>query len=605
MMLPFNSPSGVVLIAGLLASLLASALLLDFRSVFYVDWNNHLWVIEYFGECIKHLGLPNVLNTQQLVGMPVALFYAQKFYALSGMLSAFLGSAITIRMMVFMVFLLQFFQVYRAAMKAGSIQKIAICIAIIVTWGIYPLTNLYNRCALTEFFAVVFLTCSLASFLCVIINARGRVEKYDIVATGLFFVVAAVTHPLTALFGGLFLGILGLIALFFCERKRKRWLLSYFSITALFSLLVLSPWIYLLHQFNDKLTAFSRATNAAYFHKEYFFPRGIDNILSRLSPFPLDLRSIQKGAQDVATPYLDAQITLPLIILIAVFIYIGRWGKSARFCLSACDRAIIWGSAVMLMMVFAVSICPKVSDWFGGFFDILQFPYRLTSYVNLSALVILIILAGRISAENINSKQVLNVCLACCLVISFSALIQKLVHASAVSQKSTKVNRELWAPLPFGSNSHLNELPATYYGAMAYSVKDGFEKGTVSGPVHLAFQNFKVLDGLKFGQVEPLTVNLTEPTLVVTNVQAFPWNQIVINGSLESHYSIIEAGGKGAVLLPQGSYHLELVTRINGIWRGLNILSWILLLGWTALYLVFAFKEEHPVKFLESRDETK
>ena len=162
----------VLIITGLLASLFASVLLLDLRSVFAVDWNNHLWLIEYFGESIKHWTIPDMINTQQLVGMPVTLFYSQKFYALAGMLSAFLGSAVAVRIMVFTVFLLQFFQVYRAATKVGSTRNISICIAVIMTWAIYPLTNLYNRSALTEFFAVAFLTCSLASFLCVIINKR-------------------------------------------------------------------------------------------------------------------------------------------------------------------------------------------------------------------------------------------------------------------------------------------------------------------------------------------------------------------------------------------------------------------------------------------------
>ena len=180
----------MVIIVGLLASLLASALLLDLRTMFYVDWNNHLWLIEYFGESIKHLRIPDVMNTKQLVGMPITLFYAQKFYVLAGMLSAFLGSAVTVRIMVFMVFLLQFFQVYRAAMKTGAQGKISLCLAVMMTWAIYPLTNLYNRSAIPEFFAVVFLTCSLASFLCVILNDGHKpVSRYDIIATGLFFVL--------------------------------------------------------------------------------------------------------------------------------------------------------------------------------------------------------------------------------------------------------------------------------------------------------------------------------------------------------------------------------------------------------------------------------
>ena len=567
---------------------MASALLCDFRSMFYVDWNNHLWLIEYFGESIKHLRIPDVINTKQLVGMPITLFYAQKFYVLAGMISAFLGSAVTVRIMVFMVFFLQFFQVYRAAIKAGAAQIISIGIAVMMTWAIYPLTNLYNRSALPEFFAVAFLTCSLASFLCVIINRGKPVSRYDIITAGLFFVLAAVTHPLTALFGGLFLGFLGLTALIFCEKTRKLWLLAYFSMTAFFSLLVLSPWLYLLYQFKDKLPV----------SKSPYLNCVDTNILSILSPFPFDFRSIHKGVQDVSTPYLDAQIVLPLLILIAVFIYIRLRDKSARFCLSVCEWALIGACVGMLIVALTLLVDPVVSGRWGGFFNILQYAYRLTSYVNLSILVVVIILAGRMSSANAHSQQVINVCLAFCIGISFFALMLKLVHASAIAHKSTKIHGELWVPLPFGSSRHLNEIPESFGGQMdAYTIVDGLAKDTVSGMVPMTSQHFNVLDGDRFGHLEDLTVNLTQPTLVLLNLQPFPWNQILINGSPQARSNLISDGRQEAVLLPAGHYLFKAVTHIDGVWKFLNGLSWVLLLGWMALYLVLVI----PALFMSFR----
>ena len=530
-----------------------------------------------------------------------------------------------------------------------------------MTWAIYPLTNLYNRSALTEFFAVAFLTCSLASFLCVIINTGGKsVSRYDIVATGLFFVMAAVTHPLTALFGGLFLGVLGVMVLIFCEKTRKLWLLAYFSITAFLSFLVLSPWIYVLGQFNSKLPVSSRANLAANFYKYGFFPRSIDNILSRLCLIPLDTRLIKNGClQDIPCPYLDAQIVMPLVILIVVFIYIGWRKKSKMHYFTECERALICGSAFMLILTLGVSVYPKIFKWLR-FFDILQFPYRLTSYVNLSALVILILLAGRIGRINVNSKHIINICLAFCIGISLSALMLKLVHASAVRQRSTKIDQGVinkyqfaeigldgenvaqkliingwaqpigltrirltpnldaaigrmseifdknfwkilpvlqqthrgpWAPLPFGSSRFLNELPFSFYGAEYYSVEDGFAKAPLLGTVPVSRQGFDVLEGARFGHVEGLIVNLTQPTLVITNVQPFPWNRIVVDGSLRSQSGIIVADGREAVLLPSGRHSLYAVARTDTIWKDLNLLSWVLLLGWIVLYGVYAFEK--------------
>ena len=47
--------------------------------------------------------------------------------------------------------------------------------------------------------------------------------------------------------------------------------------------------------------------------------------------------------------------------------------------------------------------------------------------------------------------------------------------------------------------------------------------------------------------------------------------------------------GREAVLLPSGSYILKATTRMDGVWKFLNLLSWVLLLGWIAVYVVFAF----------------
>lgn len=579
----------VVIVTGLFASFLASIPLLDLRNIFAVDWNNHLWLIEYFGESIKHLKVPDVLNTQQLVGIPTTLFYAQKFYVIMGLFSAFLGSAIVVRVMVFLVFLLQFYQVYRAASKTGSHRHTSICIAIIVTWAIYPLTNLYNRSALTEFFAVAFLTCSLASFLCVILNPKDRVSRYDIVAMGLYFVIAATTHPLTALFGGLFMGILGIITLFFCEKSRRLWFMAYFTITAILSILILSPWAYFLHLFKDKIYLGSPIDSEACFLGGGFFPNSIDNVLSRLSLVPIDFRSIKKGL-DVSTPYLDAQIMMPLLIIMGVFFYIGRRDKVKKAQLNMFERAIILASALILFIALAESFFPNILMWWVSFFDILQFPYRLTSYINLSILAILIVFAGRKSMANVNNQQIINLCLAFCIGISFSSLVLKLDHAAAIKQKSTKINEAYWSPLPFRSTRHLNELPWTFYAAEPYSVTDGFAKNTLPGVFPVIFRDFNVLNGKKFGQLEAMTVNLTEPTLVITNVQPFPWNQIVVNKMPQVQSQIFIVGKREAVFLPKGgSYLLNVKTNSDGIYKFLNILSWLLLLGWIALYMVVVF----------------
>src|SRR5688500_20251283 len=64
--------------------------------------------------------------------------------------------------------------------------------------------------------------------------------------------------------------------------------------------LILSPWFYATLKFGDYLSL------SHYFDQKLLFFKGIDEIGVRLSPFPLDLRSIRLGI-DMSVPYLDAQ----------------------------------------------------------------------------------------------------------------------------------------------------------------------------------------------------------------------------------------------------------------------------------------------------------
>ena len=437
-----------------------------------------------------------------------------------------------------------------------------------------------------------------------VLQKKEQLATYDPIAVGLFFVVAAATHPLTGLFGGVILAILGAIVLVSCARERRLWFLAFFSITALLSLLALSPWLYMLHQFGNKIPINSPAWKVVSFRSEGFFPHSIDNILSRLSLFPLDLRAIQNGVQGVSGPYLDAQITMPLILFLACFIYIGIREKLIRRSFNRCEWSMMVGALLMLLITFTLSICPEISGWFGGFFDILQFPYRLATFVNLSALILLIPIAGRISRVQVNSRQIINICLAVCIAVSFSALILKLIHASVVMSRSTEKkgwvmdklqDGMLWAPNPGGSSRHLNEMPGTFTAGGVYFVEDGFSTVVSAGAIPVIRGDFNVLDQDRIGDVEPLVVNLPQLTLVITNVQPFPWNHIFVDGSAQQPSRRLLAAGRQSVLLPPGRHRLDFVASIDGTWKALDVLSWLLLTGWMALCLRWAFVKKNFV----------
>jgi hypothetical protein len=51
-------------LSGALICVLPLLPLLDFRSTFYIDWFNHIWLIQYFGEYLgHHYCFPEVIST--------------------------------------------------------------------------------------------------------------------------------------------------------------------------------------------------------------------------------------------------------------------------------------------------------------------------------------------------------------------------------------------------------------------------------------------------------------------------------------------------------------------------------------------------------------
>jgi hypothetical protein len=600
-------------IAGFLVCLLPLSLLVDPRSTFFVDWFNHLWLIEYSGEYIKdHGSIPPTLLTTTLVGIPVLIFYAGKFYAVTGLISAFVGSAIAFRIVALLVLLLQFWHVERAVRSTTQIKALPLVVATIVTWGIYPLTNLYNRSALTEFVAVALLTASGACLFVLIFQLQNGVKSYyDVVAFGLFYVAAALTHPLTAMFGCIFLLPMGLVAF---AVMRRPWLIAVGGFSAIMCALVLSPWCYAVRRFSHALLL----TNPAYmkntFRKAGFFPDSIDSLWSRLSPLPVDFRSILKGT-DVSTPYLDAQIMFPVIVLLGGLAWVWcRRNRGSPVETRVLLILILCLSAVFCSLFLAVSVDPNLAEIFGGVFDVLQFPYRLTTYVNLELLICVLALAGllRDSSENAKVDGRLNkAVLGTSVLISLCALESKLVHASAV-RSVEPITKILWLSQALGpqwtngpgghwypgmpnQESELIRLPVLFYGYSAYTVTEGFATKPASGASEELPIFFLPNDSTHFGRLDRIEVDLTKPTLVITNVQAFPWNRLIVDGVKQDLSRVATTPARAfsngtqpvveTILLPAGKHVLEYRFSPDLAWRILDRISWIALVAWVSLWV--------------------
>ena len=392
----------------------------------------------------------------------------------------------------------------------------------------------------------------------------------------------------------------------------KRWLSCVIIISVVLTGLVLAPWAYVLHRYSSWLPVNDPSINQKGFNGAGFFPESIDNLWSRISPVAVDLRSIAKGT-GVATPYLDAQFLLPLIVLAVGYAWFSRKTRSTGGGrVSPVLTSMLWSSVGLFVLFLAVSVKPELSRYFAGLFDILQSPYRLVSYINLATLTTFLTLAGLIDWQafkripsNVHANAMLMVI---CLCISFSGLVTKLIHAAAIRcwdpfAEFRQVNHldplasgsdlpRNWLPGLFSRGPQLMILPATFYAEFAYSVTEGFAMKQSPEPGAQTRILFVPGNSANFGAVSPVKMDLAKSAFVLTNIQPFPWNLLVIDGKREplSHIVIVPWDlfpswmhpSVEAVLLPPGKHTLEYRFVPDRIWRVLDVTSWIILWTWVS-----------------------
>src|SRR5262249_49154719 len=154
--------------------------------------------------------------------------------------SSILGSGLAIRCFAVGTLVLQFFVVFRSLTAVCIQRNTALTVATLLVWGTYSLTNLYNRSALTEFFSLSLLTCSISTLLVLFLKVdEEEIKLSSWLQPGFFYALAAVTHPLTAAFGGLFMIAIGMGAV----AVTRSWKLLLFGVANGVAIsIILSPW---------------------------------------------------------------------------------------------------------------------------------------------------------------------------------------------------------------------------------------------------------------------------------------------------------------------------------------------------------------------------
>jgi hypothetical protein len=538
-----------------------------------VDWPNHVWLTRYYGEFFRsHHWFPEVLNTDQLSGMPYPVFYGFLLYPWAGLLSLLGGPDLAIRAAVGGVLVLQCRHVYGLIYDLTKARSLAWVIAALTTWATYALTNLYNRSALTEFIAVALITCATCDYLRWL-SARPGVPVASLkVESFLFYALGAGAHPLTAVFGFLFLAVLTLAVWPFHPQRGR--VLATLAFAAVAVSLVLSPWLYATLRFHRSLDIQQSMQRIVH------FPASIDSLASRLAPVPYDSRVPAGGAATMdrnATPYLDAQVNIGLLVW-AMYLS-GRLIRERRSAGKAHSPGTsLWGTAVICFLFsFLISVVPVLWKFLPLFFHNLQFAYRLVSYQNLALLAAIagVLIAFPPPPARWKTRASLFV-LAGTLALGAVGLVIKLRHAGAV--KHIPDLAELAARQnPDGAMN----LPGSFFGWSAYAVTGGRSMETDAERVVLP-----VGTGPDFGRVGAARTMLPQPKVVGIHIQPFPWNHVIVDGrELGPGEAQLEPNGH-ILALSAGNHEIEYRWQPDPTWVWLSLLSFVSVAIWVLLAVV-------------------
>ena len=539
---------------------------------FQVDWYNHKWLTAYAGEFLReHGSLPTVLNTDRHAGMPYPIFYGTLFYPLLAVFSTVINPAFVIRIAAVFVTWLEFRLITRALRRMDVRPWLATGIACLVIWAIYPLTNLYSRSAITEYVATALLTSAVATWFLLLHEPAGPARTRLALGFGLLFALTAGVHPITALYSVPVLLLLPVAAYQEHGRDRAYWtqLAKVLALPIALALVVLAPWVYALHAFKAYLHVGATAG------LPWFYPDSLDAATTRFSPLPYDVRTSNADWTTVETPWLDAQINGPLLVLLLSWLAFFVWTHRG-------NAAAVLRAVLLAMCAFGVftwlSLSPSAYDSLPSIARMIQIAYRLITYQNLSLLLALFMFAGLVRRRNLTAPlgKPFAALVAGCLLLSVVGVVIKSGHATTIMHRDgsarlrpTRTDRATWVT-----------LPSQFYGFADYATPRLFTK--VTGEQHAAAPDvrFPIGTGDQFGVPQPVATDYASATWVRTDVQAFPWNHLVLDGEIIPADRVRVDSISLSTEIPAGLHTLELVTTPDGTWRALRLISYATLALW-------------------------
>jgi hypothetical protein len=356
---------------------------------------------------------------------------------------------------------------------------------------------------------------------------------------------------------------------------------------ACLTILVLAPWVFAYQTFKGKLHI-----NPVLI----LFQDSIDRWWVRLFPLPLDVRTLRQDPDLVSTPHLDAQIGWPLILLAGAIMWKLVRARPPR-------RDLVWAALPVLggMFFLWMSLDVRPYKLLPTAFKFVQFPYRMVTDVNLSALVALLLVcrlaarAGPAAAWGAYSAAFRAGFLSVLLTLAGTGVVVKVVH---VNQRAGH-----W-------EVDYADLVGTFYGRDDYATPSEYplvepEEAPGVTPVRLEVERHA-------GRYTPAAVELEKPGFVGTQVQPFPWNKFYLDGGrvpdselrawpgwpfpATDPYRLHRATGPFmAVPVPAGRHILEHRFEPDRTWLILYWASLATTLLWTLLVIALRLRQTNPI----------
>ena len=456
---------------------------------FYLDWVNHVWILEYYTQyLIDHATFPPAIHVDGAFGNPMPLFYGILFYPLLAFLSVFTGSDIALRLcfaFLLVVPVVTYFIVFRSIL--GN-NVLAIYLSIVTNFSMYQMTNLYHRGALTEFFAYQLILIGFSLNYYAIFHKRKSSNALLLIGCiSLLFAFGA--HPITLYNFAIFLFPVIVILLIY-----YRFLFNNLSIgkLALFSTgmtAILLPWLINVINFKNNFKVGN--------YKLYYFPTSIDSIFAKIGFFYSDQRVIDDGVLLTHTPYISAPLPVILMLIFCYFIF--HFYSTNKINLM---KGFIPAGIVLVVMIIAI-IPPQnaiASEWPEAFYVFkehgflyrllvpIQFAYRLTGPISI-LLVIITIFFVHLIAKTILNKVFIEKMHIFVFLASFMVLLSHVQKCSEIYFEYIKTpelvmessivipdHRTEARVLVMNSSEHqsiikdTSRYPFTFYGSSAYTM---------------------------------------------------------------------------------------------------------------------------------------